>query len=137
MYKPRRFQRPIDPVIKEESHLRGRPQCLCLAWQDSPSTREATQFIPQIIDPPLLDHLLADQSTWTRWTSLIGMIALPWFSRRRSICELIFAQNATVHCGSDVVHWGKLADAIALFRSKFDELMRLPEAVGVIQTPFQ
>jgi hypothetical protein len=58
----------------------------------------------------------------TQWYNLMVLLRSRWFSRRWIIQEIGMARNASVHVGSNVIHWDDLCDAINLLNEKADEL---------------
>ncbi|TAQ90353.1 hypothetical protein B7494_g1332 [Chlorociboria aeruginascens] len=98
--------------------------CVWLGENDS-SSNQTVEFIPQILNLSLLDNLVEDSSRISAWLAFIETMARPWFSRLLSVQEMAFSTNATVHFGSDVVHWADFADAVALFHFKTDNIKQL------------
>jgi hypothetical protein len=82
----------------------------------------ALSFIKEIINPDKLDDLLNESKYLPSWDALLELLKWSWFSRRWVIQELALAKQATVHCGSQDVHWSDLKDAIGIFHKYFDHL---------------
>ncbi|KXT11105.1 hypothetical protein AC579_656 [Pseudocercospora musae] len=65
---------------------------------------------------------LYDVSRAKAWSDFGYLVRSSWFSRRWVIQELALAQEATVHCGNDEIHWENLRDAISIFMDHFDKV---------------
>ncbi|KXS93961.1 hypothetical protein AC578_8 [Pseudocercospora eumusae] len=68
---------------------------------------------------------LYDVSKTEAWSDFVYLTKSSWFSRRWVIQELALAQEATVHCGNDEIHWEDLRDAISIFMDHFDKVRDL------------
>lgn len=100
-----------------------------LIWlgRGNSGTSNAMNFIRELLgDLVRVDTLLKDQSKVHSWRDLMSLIRdSSWFSRRWVIQELALAQEATVHCGDDALHWMDLRDAISIFSDNFDAIRSL------------
>ena len=95
-----------------------------IVWlgNSDPRTKNAMRFIKEIIDLESLKTLITDDSKTSDWRDLMHLMRSSWFSRRWVIQELALAQDATVHCGEDPIHWFDFRDAISLFAHNFDTI---------------
>lgn len=91
----------------------------------NPKCSLAMDFIDQIVDLSSLDRLIRDESTTSQWDALVELMRCRWFSRRWVVQELALATDATLHYGDKGVHWTDLADAVALFVTKLDDIKNL------------
>ena len=90
------------------------------------STKRAMSFVGELLDDLVgVETLILDQSKVHFWQDLMHLIRSSWFSRRWVIQELALAQDATVHCGADALHWIDLRDAISIFSDNFDAIRPL------------
>jgi Heterokaryon incompatibility protein (HET) len=84
----------------------------------------ALDHIRRVLDLQNLDRLVSEGRT-ADWAALSELMRRDWFSRRWVVQEIAFARSATVHCGSDSISWSDLADAVALFGSRAEEIADL------------
>ncbi|KAL8342072.1 hypothetical protein RB601_005182 [Gaeumannomyces tritici] len=88
-------------------------------------TDRAMRFIPTI----LLEHNIQDRLLQSKhvadWAGLLYLMRSRWFSRRWVIQEIALARDAVVQCGSQMVHWMDLSDAIGLFSMNFQQVRDL------------
>jgi hypothetical protein len=87
----------------------------------------AMDYISEVLD--FSAHSLRKVKKQT--LALSRLLARPWFSRRWVVQEMALARTATVHCGKKHILWTDFADAIALFGSIRDEVVKImsPEEV--------
>ena len=91
---------------------------------------EAMQFVDEIVDLSLLDHLVTRHPTdhsWNTktcrsWMAFSNILKRSWFRRRWVIQEVAFAKSASVQCGAVEKNWIDFADAIELFVEKLDQI---------------
>lgn len=95
--------------------------CIWLGTGDNES-RQAIAFIDQILDLRNLEMLVKNSGNSGNWTSLLSLIARPWFSRRWVVQEIAVSKDAEVFCGTETVSWSKLSDAISLLEIYYDVL---------------
>jgi Heterokaryon incompatibility protein (HET) len=95
-------------------------------WLGDPSSDSdlAFKLIESILQLSDLDHLIDDKCT-DDWAALSSLMKRDWFSRRWVVQEIAFARTATVHCGLISINWPDLADAMALFASRAEEISKL------------
>ena len=95
-------------------------------WLGDPSADSGLAFrlIESILQLSDLDHLI-DHKYTDDWAALSSLMKRDWFSRRWIVQEIAFAKFATVHCGQTSINWPDLADAMALFASRAEEISRL------------
>lgn len=93
--------------------------CIWLGSGDGRSDN-AMEFIRQIVDLRGIDDLIADPQYASQWADLVDLLRSSWFSRRWVIQELALANEATVHCGKQEVHWDDFKDAIGIFHRHFN-----------------
>jgi hypothetical protein len=111
--------------------------CIWLGPEDD-RTKVAMPFIKNVVTMKELANLVRPvnarkigeaagkwQEDARKWADLAHLMRRPWFSRRWIIQELALAREATVHCGSDVVHWDDMRDAISLFVKHFETIKEL------------
>ncbi len=79
--------------------------------------RELTNF-------QTLEALIANADNESRWPDLIKLLELPWFQRRWIIQEIALAHNASLHCGTDRMHWDDFTEAISLLMANMDNIRR-------------
>lgn len=85
---------------------------------------EAMDFIHDILDFEVLEDLVTDDQHQEKWLLLAKLMSRPWFRRRWVVQEIMFARDATVHCGDRVVEWDDFRDAATLFRTKWSDIQR-------------
>jgi hypothetical protein len=91
----------------------------------TPTSDIALLFIKEVLDLEGFDNLIKDELNLYKWFALAELMRNRWFTRRWVIQEVSMARNATVHCGSQVVHWTDFADAVTLFVSRLDQIQQL------------
>ncbi|MCJ1286512.1 hypothetical protein MMC26_005858 [Xylographa opegraphella] len=82
----------------------------------------AIDFIPSILNLSQFDALINDQNMLKHWTAFADLMRSTWFSRRWVVQEIVYAREATLHCGSATIHWADFADAVALFVTNLDTI---------------
>jgi hypothetical protein len=117
--KEKSFQIPIMGRIYSQA------KNVCV-WLGDPSADSQLAFtlIESILRLSDLDHLIDDSHT-DEWAALSSLMKRDWFSRRWIVQEIAFAKSATVHCGQTSINWPDLADAMALFASRAEEISKL------------
>lgn len=95
-------------------------------WLGDPSVDSELAFslIKSILQLSDLDDLIDNKHT-DSWAALSSLMKRDWFSRRWIVQEIAFAKSATVHCGQTHIDWPDLADAMALFASRAEEISKL------------
>ncbi|OQO04278.1 hypothetical protein B0A48_10889 [Cryoendolithus antarcticus] len=89
-------------------------------------TRRAMKFLnTELTNLDRINDLVTDVTRVHAWEDLLYLMRSSWFSRRWVIQELAFAQDATVHCGSDEIHWNGLRDGISIFSDQFDTIRKM------------
>ncbi|KAF5873565.1 putative heterokaryon incompatibility protein [Botrytis fragariae] len=96
--------------------------------KDSPDSDKAMDIVHQITDLGTLDNTATDSSNIGQWKAFVSLMRRPWFSRRWTIQEVVFARNAFVHCGRKEVRWRDFADAVTLFGEKAEKIRTLFES---------
>ncbi|SMR49445.1 unnamed protein product [Zymoseptoria tritici ST99CH_3D1] len=97
-------------------------------------SRNAMQFIQDIVKVDSLDGLVADQKTIKSWGDLMHLMQNPWFSRRWVIQEMAYAQQATVHLAEIAIPWDDLRDAVSLFVLNLDKIRTLLQPLLELST---
>jgi hypothetical protein len=99
---------------------------VCL-WLGPGTTQShlAMSFIPKILNLNLLDTLVSDDSALEQWHAFRVLTTNRWFSRRWVVLEVALARYAVLRCGPDTVTWSDFATAVALYKSRFDQLKYL------------
>jgi Heterokaryon incompatibility protein (HET) len=117
--KEKSFQIPFMGRIYSEA------KNVCV-WLGDPSadSQLAFELIESILELSDLDQLIDAKHT-DDWAALSSLMKRDWFSRRWIVQEIAFARSATVHCGQTKIDWSELADAMALFASRADEISKL------------
>ncbi|KAK6440996.1 hypothetical protein LTR95_002779 [Oleoguttula sp. CCFEE 5521] len=88
-------------------------------------TRRAMRFLnTELTNLDRINDLVASDISLQAWRDLIHLMRREWFSRRWVIQELAFAQDATVHCGSDEIHWRFFRDGISIFSDQYDKIRK-------------
>jgi len=82
----------------------------------------AMQLIRKITNFHTFDVLVASEEAKSQWHDLIELMKSSWFSRRWVVQEVVLARRASVHCGTKVIHWDDLCDAVSLFNDKLERL---------------
>lgn len=95
--------------------------CIWLGDAD-PRSPSAMQLARRIMNFQKFDAMISNHSTKSEWRDLIGIMRSPWFSRRWIIQEVALARNASVHCGTHVIHWDDFSDAVTLLNEKLEGL---------------
>lgn len=117
--KEKSFQIPFMGRI----YSQAKNVCVWLG-DPSPDSKLAFTLIESILQLSDLDHLIDDKYT-DDWAALSSLMKRDWFSRRWIVQEIAFAKSATVHCGQTSINWPDLADAMALFASRAEEISKL------------
>lgn len=88
----------------------------------------AFSLVRDIMNFKKFDTKVQSSETKENWIQLIEIMKAAWFSRRWIIQEVALSKSASLHCGTQVVHWDDFADAVSLLlekihnlRAKFDE----------------
>ena len=89
---------------------------------------ETFDFLEVMLNLDKLDDLVRDKSQLDNWWSFIDLMKKEWFTRRWVIQELALASRPYVRLGERTIEWAKLADSIALFMYKWDEVKSMLEA---------
>lgn len=97
--------------------------CIWLG-EETDTSGAALEHIKSVLDLKLLDRLVSENHT-ADWAALSALMRRDWFSRRWVVQEIAFAQKAWVHCGDQRIPWSHLADAVALFSSRAEEIAEL------------
>ena len=97
--------------------------CIWLG-ETTETSSAALGHIERVLDLKLLDRLVSENHT-ADWAALSELMRRDWFSRRWVVQEIAFAQKASVHCGELEIAWSHLADAVALFGSRAEEIAEL------------
>ncbi|KAF7512124.1 hypothetical protein GJ744_002286 [Endocarpon pusillum] len=84
----------------------------------------AFKFIESVLKLSDLDQLI-DERFIDSWAALSSLMKRDWFSRRWIVQEIAFAKSATVRCGQSCIEWPELADAMAIFASRAEEISKL------------
>jgi hypothetical protein len=103
--------------------------CIWLGSGDY-SSSEAIKFTKKLVNLETIESPFDDQDYSTSWIWFFQLLQRPWFSRRWVVMEVALAKEATIHCGSDVVHWDDFRDAIAISYQHFSSLgsyLKLPK----------
>lgn len=103
----------------------GEAKNVCI-WlgEKADTSGPALGHIERVLDLRLLDRLVSENHT-ADWAALSELMRRDWFSRRWVVQEIAFAREATVHCGDQKIPWSHLADAVALFGSRAEEIADL------------
>ncbi|KAI9743232.1 MAG: hypothetical protein M1818_003078 [Claussenomyces sp. TS43310] len=103
-----------------------------LVWlgTNSIKSKMALEFIPTMLGGDTLDDLLEDDENCDCWLALADLMRNEWFSRRWVVQELAMAKEASIHCGSETIHWDDFADAVALFAKHHE---KVGELIGASQ----
>lgn len=109
-----------------EIYSRARNVCIWLG-EVADSSDDAMDFVDQVSHLGKLDKLVRDPGVVRKWRALATLMRRSWFSRRWVIQEVAFARTATVYCGTKMVKWLDLSDAITLFGAKFNDINLLFE----------
>jgi hypothetical protein len=97
--------------------------CIWLG-EENDTSGPALEHIKSVLDLQQLDRLVSEAHT-ADWAALSALMRRDWFSRRWVVQEIAFAQRAFVHCGEQRIPWSHLADAVALFSSRAEEIAEL------------
>lgn len=97
--------------------------CVWLGEEDKTSPL-AFQHIDLVLDLQNFENTVSEEYA-EAWAALAHLMKRDWFSRRWVVQEIAFALKATVHCGNRQIDWTQLADAVALFGSRADEIASL------------
>ena len=84
----------------------------------------AIGLVKELQDLENFDRSLTPEYSWT-WGALVELMKRDWFSRRWVVQELAWARQAILLCGQDAVDWSAFAQAVDLFKSDFDNILRL------------
>lgn len=110
--------------------------CIWLGEGDE-RTKIAMDFIKEILTLKDFDQLVDDPNSKDKWAALTELMRSRWFSRRWVVQEVALARNASLHCGSQVVHWDDFCDATCLFMTKLDRIRTLfaadPDELGDVE----
>lgn len=82
----------------------------------------AMDFVNELGQLQLLNNIIHDKEALRKWAALIELMHARWFSRRWVIQEIAMAKDASVHCGSQKVHWDDFADAISILTTEIDNV---------------
>ena len=96
--------------------------CIWLGDQADDSNA-AMDFIAQILDFSTHSRSITNRVK-ARTVALSKLLARPWFSRRWVVQEIALARKATVHCGTESIPWTEFADAVALFGTIRNEVVK-------------
>jgi Heterokaryon incompatibility protein (HET) len=121
-----RDERSSQVMRMGEIYSRARNVCIWLG-EATDRSDEALDFVYQVSHLGKLDKLIKDPGVVNEWRALAALMRRPWFSRRWVIQEVAFARTATVYCGTKMVKWLDLSDAITLFGDKFNDICLLFE----------
>ncbi|TPX16196.1 uncharacterized protein E0L32_004191 [Thyridium curvatum] len=87
-------------------------------------SKEGIELAREITNFQTFDRLIASVSCEKRWTELIKLLKLPWFSRRWIIQEIALAREATVHCGDEHIHWDDFSETVSLLLDRISVLRK-------------
>lgn len=112
--------------VAKMGRIYSRAERVCI-WlgEGNVSCENAMDFIDEIITLSSFDTLVGDETSASKWNSLVDLMHCRWFSRRWVVQELALASDATLHYQDKSIHWTDFADAVALFVAKFDKIKEL------------
>jgi hypothetical protein len=112
--------------VRRMSQIFALAQNVCI-WlgPQADNSDVAMEFIQQIAELSLVDKYVKDTSKREQWLALARLMGRKWFSRRWCVQEMALARHATVHCGEKTAFWSDFADAVAVFGTKWLEIVQL------------
>ncbi|KAJ9611434.1 hypothetical protein H2200_004618 [Cladophialophora chaetospira] len=109
--------------IMGQIYSRASNLCIWLGEENSTS-RLAFEHINLVLNLQNFEQTVHEKYA-DAWAALSDLMKREWFSRRWVVQEIAYAQKASVHCGKQQIDWTELADAVALFGSRADEIANL------------
>jgi hypothetical protein len=109
--------------IMGQIYSRASNVCIWLGKEDQTSSL-AFKHINLVLKLQIFEQTVHEEYA-EAWAALSDLMKRDWFSRRWVVQEIAFARKATVHCGKKKIDWTELADAVALFGSRADEISNL------------
>ncbi|KAF2099165.1 HET-domain-containing protein [Rhizodiscina lignyota] len=90
----------------------------------------AMDFIKnEVLDIWGFDRLCENLSIPEKWRALIGLMNVPWFSRRWVVQEIALAKEGLLYCGDEKITWKQFSDAVSLFVEVETATHRLSEVM--------
>jgi hypothetical protein len=90
----------------------------------------AVDFIKkEVLDIWGFDKLCENENTSVKWEALIGLMRVPWFSRRWVVQEIALAKEGLLYCGDQTITWKQFSDAVSLFVEVETATHRLSEVM--------
>lgn len=88
-------------------------------------TDVAMDFIKKLADFETLTATLAENDIGKKWVALTNLMRSRWFSRRWVLQEQGVARKSTIYYGAKMVDWTDFADAVSIFRTKRDSILKV------------
>ena len=83
------------------------------------------------------DRAASDDYNDASWAAFSNLMKRPWFNRRWSVQEIVFAARAKLYCGEDSIDWKTFQMAVALFNFAEDRDRTFSEKLGKSQVDIQ
>ena len=93
--------------------------------KDEDNNKIARGLIKRVLNLDSFERLIGDERSTKDWNALLALMKRPWFSRRWVVQEIALARKATVYFGEFEVQWKELANAVALFGSRHQQISSL------------
>jgi hypothetical protein len=98
-------------------------QCFWLG--DDEVFKTGLAFITRILDLAKIDVLVRDAKSIDGWSAFVALLKNVAFSRLWMVQEVTVAKTTSLHCGSQGILYTDFVDAVAMFISVRDNLVRL------------
>ncbi|KAE8454660.1 hypothetical protein EG329_000283 [Mollisiaceae sp. DMI_Dod_QoI] len=110
-------------ALKLQIFHKAKNQCFWLG--DNETFKAGLIFITKILDLAKIDTLIRDEKSLDGWSDFVALLKNVAFSRLWMVQEVSVAKNTTLHCGQQAIQYADFVDAVAMFISCRDELIRL------------
>ncbi|CZR63077.1 uncharacterized protein PAC_12974 [Phialocephala subalpina] len=107
---------------------KAKNQCFWLG--DDETFKAGLTFITRILDLAKIDTLIRDKESLAGWSAFVALLKNVTFSRLWMVQEVTVAANTTLHCGLQAIQYVDFVDAVAMFDSCQDDLVRLFRQCG-------
>lgn len=117
-------EKSLQIPLMGQIYANAKDVCVWLGVEEA-NSNEAIQLIKDCCERGQVECFVYDESRTRAWAALSSLMRRSWFGRRWILQEIVFARQASLHCGSANITWEEFECVISLLPSKAEQLKTL------------